>query len=289
MFLLDTGSPGVCLDKSLEPKLGKCLWIQPVHEFYGIKTMKLFRAQKLYLGNTQLQTGNWFSTADFKTLSSVMARGTHNRPVMGILGMRCVEHYCVQLDFTTSTMRFLDSDRLKTDDLGKAFPLTDSGGHRFIRENLAGVKGPRSEIDTGCNFDGYLTPKLFRQWTNQIKSGASSDARSPNGLLAGDSYPDLFLSESGFGFNGIGLHFLARHLVTFDFPKRTMYLKRTSVGPLVDQDSVAAVNFLTGLKAKGQLPGWSKGDKGQIYVETPLFSGTVDALKMASTLLTTTL
>ena len=56
LFLVDTGAPGVCLDKSLEPKLGKCLWTQPVHEFYGIKRMKMFRAQNLYFAS---------STSDF--------------------------------------------------------------------------------------------------------------------------------------------------------------------------------------------------------------------------------
>jgi hypothetical protein len=279
LFLVDTGTPGVCLDKSLEPKLGKCYWIQWVHEFYGITRMKLFRAQNLYLGHTQLQTGNWFSTADLKTLSNAMARGTHNRPIMGILGMSCLKHYCIQLDFAASTMRFLDSDKLNTVDLGKAFPLSTIGGKASIRENLVGAKGPGSIIDTGCNFDGWLTPKLFQQWTDQPKSGVNGEARSPNGVLDGDSYPDIYLSKSGWGFNGIGLHFLGRHLVTFDFPTRTMYLKRTSVGPLVDEDSVAAVNFLRNLKLKGQLPGWSKNDQGRIYVETPLFSGTVDAIK----------
>jgi hypothetical protein len=29
----------------------------------------------------------------------------------------------------------------------------------------------------------------------------------------------------------MGLRFLARHLVTFNFPKRTMYLKQTRTGP----------------------------------------------------------
>jgi hypothetical protein len=33
----------------------------------------------------------------------------------------------------------------------------------------------------------------------------------------------------------IGLQFLGRHLVTFNFPKRMMYLKRTSVGALLDE------------------------------------------------------
>jgi hypothetical protein len=171
LFLVDTGAPGVCLDKSLEPKLGECFWVKPVHEFYGIKRMKIFRAQNLHLGRTQLQTGNWFSTADLKTISNVMAKGTHNRPLMGILGMSCLKHYCIQLDFATGTMRFLDSQQLKRADLGKAFSLTYHGGTPSIRENLLAADGPRSEIDTGCNFDGYLTPKLFRQWTNQMQPG----------------------------------------------------------------------------------------------------------------------
>jgi hypothetical protein len=50
-------------------------------------------------------------------------------------------------------------------------------------------------------------------------------------MLGGDTYPDIYLNGDG-KYNGIGLRFLARHLVTFDFPKRTMYLKRTSIGPL---------------------------------------------------------
>ena len=37
------------------------------------------------------------------------------------------------------------------------------------------------------------------------------------------------------GGNTVGLRFLARHLVTLNFPKRMMYLKRTSVGPLIDE------------------------------------------------------
>jgi hypothetical protein len=32
--------------------------------------------------------------------------------------------------------------------------------------------------------------------------------------------------------DAIGLNFLARHLVTFDFPNHTLYLQRQSIGPL---------------------------------------------------------
>jgi len=38
----------------------------------------------------------------------------------------------------------------------------------------------------------------------------------------------------------IGLRFLARHLVTLDFPHRTIYLKRTSNGPIVGEHAISA-------------------------------------------------
>ena len=54
-----------------------------------------------------------------------------------------------------------------------------------------------------------------------------------------------------------------------DFPKRTLYLKRTSTLALIDKDAEpwakaagkSAWRFLDSLKKKGQLPGWSKKDK----------------------------
>ena len=47
----------------------------------------------------------------------------------------------------------------------------------------------------------------------------------------GDTYTNLVVGQ-GTNANILGLRFLARHLVTLDFPNRTMYLQRTSVRPL---------------------------------------------------------
>src|ERR1051325_9961304 len=43
-----------------------------------------------------------------------------------------------------------------------------------------------------------------------------------------------------------------------------MYLQRTSIGPLVDEDVEAGMRFLMNLKKTGQLPGWSKDDQGEV-------------------------
>jgi hypothetical protein len=116
-------------------------------------------------------------------------------------------------------------------------------------------------------------PDLFQQWTNHANPPEAGEARSPNGVWGGVTYPDIWLDrldakamvrdETNIRYNGIGLHFLARHLVTLDFPKRTLYLKRTGRLPLVDKDAErryratgkSAWIFLHHLKKKSQLPG----------------------------------
>jgi hypothetical protein len=102
------------------------------------------------------------------------------------------------------------------------------------------------------------------------------EARFSKCLFGSETCSDLILKECPAGHNFIGLRFLARHLVTFNFPKRMMYLRRTSAGPLTNQDNSAepsvpafaeAEKFLTALKAKGQLLGWPKDAHGHISVK----------------------
>jgi hypothetical protein len=77
-------------------------------------------------------------------------------------------------------------------------------------------------------------PQYFQRWTNQEVLPANGEARFPNGMFDGETYPFVDLEEKPVESDGIGLSFLARHLVTLDFPKQTMYLQRQSIGPLPD-------------------------------------------------------
>jgi hypothetical protein len=201
---------------------------------------------------------------------------------MGTLGMDVLEHYCVQLDFQTGKVRFLDDEQADKKCWGTPFALTDNGEGCFaIAQNMVGVEGPGSLIDTGNNGSGWLTPELFEQWTNH-ESSADEKNHSPDGTLGGEIYHDLdlFLPDakslaSGdtkiIKFNGIGLRVLAENLVTLDFPKRTMYLKRTSDWPLATRDNEAemksaaksSMQSFEQLLKRDQLPGASKGDHGK--------------------------
>lgn len=261
-FIVDTGSPGALFDKSLVSKLGKRLplgtWT--VRTPGGKQKSGIYWKPKLYLGNTRLKTGSLVATFDFKQLSSKVGH-----PIMGILAMDCLKHYCIQLDFQNGKMRFLDRKDLDVAKLGKPFSLKRSlFGQLFVHHaGLAGGKSTKLLIDTGWNSDGEVE-------RGAIPGQDSGWVHLPECVWGSEIYTNILVENGG---NVIGLRFLARHLVTFDFPKRTMFLKQTSVGPLpgdleVQKEATllataeSAFKFLKELKEKGQLPGWSKSDKG---------------------------
>jgi len=225
-FLLDTGASGTCFDKSLEPRLGKRLDTGASWHFGHKLDAGEYAAPKLYSGNSLLlMRGPIVVTHNLKQLIP-------GHRVMRILGMDVLGHYCIQLDFTANNLRFLGDQHASTNGWGQPFSMTDSGSGCFwINENLAGSDGPESLIDTGCLDDGWLTPTFFQRWTNQATLATNSQVRAPIARLRGEFYPEVELqgldfkqlesSDSHMKFNGIGLPFLSRHLVTLDFPKHT--------------------------------------------------------------------
>jgi pimeloyl-ACP methyl ester carboxylesterase len=247
LFVVDTGAPQTILDKFLEPRLGKRLASRRVrYGWFGVRAVGVYAAPKLFLNDIPLQTGPEALTDDLGGMFP-------GRPIAGILGMDCLRHYCVQLDFAASRMRFLDPDRLKEAGLGERFPLTLLFGSLWTRAQVFGVKSWQVRIDTGDSADGVLKPRPFSGqlrlqtalWTNQWKaaSGAARrDAVFLHGAFAGKNYSDLRIHESPAELwfwheNAICLRFLGRHLTTLNFPKREMFLKRQTSDALPEDGS----------------------------------------------------
>ena len=281
IFVIDSGSAATMFDKSLAPKLGRSIDHGTIWHYGTPHEAGVFRAPTLYAGNVPLEHGSdEVGCFDFHDLH---IKSIGAQKIMGVLGMDVMAHYCIQLDFSSGKVRFLDGERSDKSAWGAPFPLTDIGDGCFsVRKNLAGIQDPghatnsefNSLIDTGCSDDGWLWPYLYERWTNQAALPAAGETRAPNGVLGREIYLDMDLSEldqkeassedSHMKLNGMGLHFLSRHLVTLDFPKETMYLKRTSKWALHDEqtdktlNSVArsAVAYLHKLKKDRRLPGW---------------------------------
>ncbi len=130
-----------------------------VVHFNSMSEAGIYAAPKLYLGSTPLMTGSNILTGDLNRPSSLSGR-----PIMGVLGMDCLSHYCIQLDFEAGKMRFLDSDHLDAAKLGDAFPLKLRWGCPFIHhQTLIGGEVTDLSIDTGYAKDGALNSQLFQQ------------------------------------------------------------------------------------------------------------------------------
>jgi hypothetical protein len=244
-LLVDTGTTVTCLDQSVEKSLGKNLGSETFWRFGAKLEAGIYASPNLYLGGTPLVTGSNICVLDFKPGSS-----DANHPIKGILGMDCLRHYCIQLDFAAGKMRFLDPGEVNVAQPGKAFHLTFSYGCPFIHHrSLVGGQGAKLliQIDTGYNDgDGALRSELFEQEVQthrlQTVGGVTNAQESQSGWLSkcvwnGQTYTNLLIGSSGNqvdSINLIGLRFLARHLVTLDFPNHTMYLKQISIGPLLE-------------------------------------------------------
>ncbi|MGB8368618.1 MAG: hypothetical protein ACLPYZ_14300 [Limisphaerales bacterium] len=293
LFIVDTGGTATVLDKSLEPVLGKRLGTRKGnYPFFGKATLNVYDAPKLYLGNTQLLMDKRIFTDDLSQFQD-------EQPIVGIIGMDCLRHYCIQLDFADHKIRFLDPDHSESENLGEKFPLTYnfSDGIPSIRANFFGKSTARWEIDTGFTVDIAPRPKPLRELQEQTSGQlifSKQKKNSTNGFVYGTFYlcPQIifnneactnFIWSDSRGENLIGLRFLSRYLTTLNFPKRMMLLQHSNAESLADKDSVtnflgnalaqtlytfapAAINFLTNLKEADQLPGWLKNEPGEIHI-----------------------
>ncbi len=273
-FYVDTGSPTTIFDKSLEPKLGQRLADATISNFGAKENGGLYNAPRLYLGDTLLMmTDNGVVTWDCKATSIHIGR-----PIMGILGMDVLENYCIQLDFAAGKMRFLDPHQLNRAKLGNAFPISFSTAGQGLKDlvrpyvhnvSLIGGEGADQLIDTG--YPGDAAVKSFRQEIAEHRLREGDVVHGHNGRIwiskcgwNNETYTNLLVGE---GASLMGLRFLARHLVTLDFPDRMMYLKQAMVGSWTDENTNEAEAFLNKLKKNNQLPGWSKNDEGVIYCQ----------------------
>lgn len=230
-FVLDTGSAATLFDVSLKPKLGERLGSMTTWNFGTKQEADIHVSPKLYLGNTPLMiTGSNVLTYDFQKMSP--ASGSEY-PTMGILGMDVLEHYCVQLDFEARKVRFLNPHGLKTIKLGKPMPLDlpSDDSRVFIQSpSLLGTASRKLLVDTGFQADGASDHERYDQIVEELKlRSVSGCSLFPKCEWNGEAYTNLIILK---GEGLIGLRFLARHLVTLDFPNRTMYLKQRHVGPL---------------------------------------------------------
>ena len=137
------------------------------------------------------------------------------------------------MDFAAHKLRFLDSHSLTTATLGRAFPIEFLNRVPVVSLELD-HNGVRFIVDTGFSpgaLDGTLTPDLIGKAVrnNAAKEVANGWFSFETMEISGERYQGLSFQkiqiEDGAVQGFIGLYFMGRHTVTFDFPGKTVYLR----------------------------------------------------------------
>lgn len=248
--------PATILDESLDSILGKCLGTNQFgYRWFGKESVRSYKAPKLYLGGVKLLTsdrvrkgarvynaprlycGHAQLATDDHILTFDLGTIFPNHSVMGILGMDCLKHYCIQLDFAASRMVFLGPNEPTNRDLGRPYPLHMFLGDAWVQGAFFDANGSHFWLDTGYPTDGALKPSLFLQVLAKNKAVPTTPSQSPKGVapygvqfqklvFGGQAYHYVMLDDNKtLHRNIIGLRFLMRNFVTLNFPNRVMYLQ----------------------------------------------------------------
>lgn len=231
-FLLDTGSSFTIFDSSFRYDLGEVTGKASFKTPRNKIAADIYNAPDAYVGKINLKKCDGVLCVDLE-----QAGYAEGKKIKGILGMNFLRKYMVQIDFDTDTLYFFESVQREQLRWGQVCDMTfPTGGLPHIKGTVFFDIPVEFLVDTGHSGTGSLEEKIFRQILSQKKAKTieasfitlggiikEREARI-NDLSIGElHYRDLIFSELDSSI--LGLEFLARHSVIFDFPNKRMYLE----------------------------------------------------------------
>jgi len=233
-FLVNTGQATTNIEESLRSKLELT---KLKIEFRGKRASQMrdrFGGFAATLGNLPLEFPAGVEAADYTSMREKL-----DVECYGELGMDVLVKHIVQIDFDQGVLRFLASLPSSPGEALRITPLGGEGGAPTIPVILAGTP-PEKFIVTSARagnaleIRSELLAQLVEREKVKILDKEKGVTRS-GGLL----YQTGRLEAAQIGKfrhegvmvnsaeqNGIGLSYLARYLVTFDFPRNKLYLKK---------------------------------------------------------------
>jgi hypothetical protein len=233
LFALDTGSSVSLYDTSLKHLLGEPRGAQTELTPDGGVKVTLYDPPPASLGRLALHSATPVAAADLGRL-----RRVSGHTIQGILGMDFLQRYTVRIDFDRGKVTFLTGVGPSP---GTPVRLTYQYGCPCVAVQVPGLPAPVPfAADTGCVRYGGIQPELFRQLVerDQLTLSGVTRTETVKGVslikkgrleqlsLGGFTHRHLVFGESHF--NMLGLPYWSRYAITFDFPNRTVYLKKGS-------------------------------------------------------------
>ncbi len=250
-FLLDTGSTHTSFDISFKQKLGPATkTVEGITAGEPIMA-ELFDAPEAFLGPFDIRDCGEVSCMDFRGLSMVLGKR-----VDGIIGMNFLKKYIVQIDFDTETLLFLQSKKGVNSRWGENYVINDDlFGCPQITGRITDGINVSFFIDTGANVTGDLESEIF---SDVVKNKGSKTSKTFVQTVTGTqqnrevridnlSIGQLEYQAPIFGDGNesrLGLSFLSRHIVTFDFPNSKIYFKKGKEFDKIDETDMSGLHIL---------------------------------------------
>jgi hypothetical protein len=237
-------------DLAFRPQLGEPKGTIKMSAHGKPVAVQVFAAPRAFIGPFDLADCNEVICVNLKDLAPDLEREVH-----GVLGMDVLRKHVVQIDFDEGRIAFLNNEQENRQDWGQEFPIT------YNRMRLPQIKlavGDQPEqgffLDTGCDASGAMAKDSFRLAVAQGKLKPVDTSMSTFGgvvklrqvrtsrVTAGPfEYHGLIFMEAGANFLGLG--FLSRHAVTFDFPHDRLYLKKGKSFDAPDEAGMCGVSL----------------------------------------------
>jgi predicted aspartyl protease len=232
LFLVDTGCTHTVFDAALP--LGPARRTMRGMTPTGEVEVKLYDAPPATLGKLRLKGVDQVVTTDL-----VRLREASGYEIEGVLGMDFLKHHVVHVDFDRGELLILKSVPAEA---GRPLRfLPDRGGCPEVMAKLPDEGAVWLSVDTGfagaaaCALDAATVRELRRG--DGLKRLGITASETFGGTIERAVYRAKRLNVAGFQVEGpvvtegdrsnlLGLGFLARFAVTFDFPDSTLWLRK---------------------------------------------------------------
>jgi hypothetical protein len=231
-FVLDTGVGPTVYDVSLRKVLGP-VKREVAASTYGRRLeVALFTPPDAFLGMTKLRGTALVAAIDLRPV-----REFTGYDVRGLVGVDALMNQIVELNFDTGEMRLLDR---VGEGAGMLLPLTfGQTGQLYVDADIAGWGRHQFQLDTGLVasgrlahpvFDAFVTNGSLTRLAHEHFVSLAETRRVRFGTLdaiqiGANTHRELDFSDGG-PISALGIAFLSRYVVTFDFPRQTLYLKK---------------------------------------------------------------
>jgi hypothetical protein len=233
-FLVSTGLVTTTIDQSLQAQFDLPKIKVEIRGKRGGQVRDRFGGLRASLGNIPLEFPGGVETGNYTSL-----RDRLDVECDGELGMDVLQRYIVQIDFDEGILRLLTSLPSSPGEALRITPLGGENGAPTIPAIIPGLPTEKFIVSTARAGNAIeirseliaqlQEKKLVRLFDKQKGITRSGSLVYETGRLeavqVGKTTHEGLLVNSAEQ-NGIGLSFLARYIVTFDFPRNKVYLKK---------------------------------------------------------------